>query len=104
MRRRLDAELVAQGLAQSRGHAQELITSRRVTVSGAPALKASRQVDPSEPIRVLGPPPRFVSRAGLKLELGLTEFGIDPSGAHAIIDGGLFRLSLATWCSIGFVG
>ncbi len=84
MRRRLDAELVAQGLAQSRGHAQELITSRRVTVSGAPALKASRQVDPSEPIRVLGPPPRFVSRAGLKLELGLTEFGIDPSGAHAI--------------------
>lgn len=84
MRRRLDAELVARGLAQSRGHAQELIVSRRVTVAGAHALKAARQVSPGEPIIVLGPPPKFVSRAGQKLEEALKTFGIDASGACAI--------------------
>ena len=60
MKRRLDAELVARGLATSRGHAQDLIDAKRVTVSGAPGLKASRQVDSGEPINVSGPPPRFV--------------------------------------------
>lgn len=84
MRRRLDAELVAQGLAQSRGHAQELIASRRVTVAGAPAMKAARQVSSGEPIVVLGPPPKYVSRAGQKLEEALTVFELNPTGAHAI--------------------
>ncbi len=84
MRRRLDAEMVAKGLARSRGHAQELIASRRVTVSGAHALKSSRQVSSGEPIVVLGPPPRFVGRAGLKLERALEVFRISPSGVHAI--------------------
>lgn len=58
----------------------QLITERKVTVGGAPAFKPSRQVRPGEPIIVLGPGPKFVSRAGLKLEAGLELFGLDPTG------------------------
>ncbi len=83
-RRRLDAELVVRGLATSRSHAQELIADRRVTVGGAPAHKATRQVSPAEPVLVSGPPPRFVGRGGQKLEGALDSFGIDPSGRHCL--------------------
>lgn len=81
-RRRLDAEMVSRGLANSREHAVDLISRREVTVSGAPAMKPSRQVSPGEPIIVTGPPPRFVSRAGVKLEAAISAFGLDVS--HAV--------------------
>ncbi len=84
MRRRLDAELVARGLANSRGHAQELIEQRRVRIGGAPGLKASRQVSSGEPIVVSGPPPRFVGRAGWKLEGAIEVFDIEPEGLHCL--------------------
>ncbi len=84
MRRRLDAELVKRGLANSRGHAQELIGAQRVTVGGAPALKPARQVTPGEPIIVSGPPPRFVGRAGWKLEGAFDYFDIAVDGLHCI--------------------
>lgn len=84
MRRRLDAELVARGLANSRGHAQELIAQKRVTIGGAPGLKASRQVDAREPILVSGPPPRFVGRAGWKLEGAIETFSLEPEGRHCL--------------------
>lgn len=84
MRRRLDAELVARGLATSRGHAQELIAEKRVTVQGAPGLKASRQVSSSEPILVSGPPPRFVGRAGWKLEGSFEVFDLTATGRHCL--------------------
>ncbi len=84
MRRRLDAELVARGLATSRGHAQELIDAKRVTVGGAHALKASRQVHARDAIVVSGPPPRFVGRAGWKLEAAIDAFSVDVSGKHCI--------------------
>ena len=83
-RRRLDAELVARGLATSRSHAQELIAERKVTVGGAPAHKATRQVSPAEPVVVSGPPPRFVGRGGQKLDGALDAFGIDPTGRHCL--------------------
>ncbi len=69
------------GLATSREHAVELIQGRQVTVNGAPALKAARQVSAAEPIVVVGPLPRYVSRAGAKLEAALTAFTIDAAGA-----------------------
>lgn len=84
MRRRLDAELVSRGLATSRGHAQELIAARRVTVGGAHALKASRQVSSGEPIVVSGPPPRFVGRAGWKLEGAFEQFALAADRKHCI--------------------
>lgn len=50
-------------------------------MNGAPALKPARQVSAGEPIVVVGPPPRYVSRAGAKLERALEVFTVDPSGA-----------------------
>ena len=83
-RRRLDAELVTRGLATSREHASALIADRKVTVNGAPALKAARQVSSAEAIVVSGPPPRFVSRAGEKLAKALELFDIDPDGLNCL--------------------
>jgi len=55
-----------------------------VTVSGAPADRSSRLVARSEPIRVLGPDPRYVSRGGLKLTPALEHFAVDVRGARAL--------------------
>ena len=41
-------------------------------------------VAPSDPIHLLGPPDRFVSRAGGKLDGALDAFGIDVDGVSAI--------------------
>ena len=71
------------GLAPSRQQAQADIAAGRVTVGGAPAAKAARLVDPGEPIRVLGPPPRFVGRGGEKLDAALTRFPIEVEGRRA---------------------
>ncbi|RMH83824.1 MAG: TlyA family RNA methyltransferase, partial [Actinomyces sp.] len=83
-RRRLDAELVRRALAPSRARARELIEQGRVTVAGAPATKAARLVDPGEPLVVSGPPPRFVSRGGEKLDAALEAFGVAVAGRRAI--------------------
>jgi 23S rRNA (cytidine1920-2'-O)/16S rRNA (cytidine1409-2'-O)-methyltransferase len=81
-RRRLDTELVRRGLAESRERAQADIAAGRVTVGGAPATKASRMVDASEAVLVHGPPPKFVSRAGAKLEGAVEHFAL-----HDIVEG-----------------
>lgn len=83
-RRRLDAELVRRELASSRARARELIEAGRVTVGGAPAVKPARLVDPGEPVLVLGDGPRFVSRAGEKLDAALELFGVDPASWRVI--------------------
>ena len=71
------------GLAASRQQAQADIAAGRVTVSGAPADKAARLVGPGEPLRVLGPPPRFVGRGGEKLEAALSRFDVAVGGRRA---------------------
>ena len=83
-RRRLDAEMVRRNLVASRQLARTEIEQGRVLVDGAVALKPARLVDPAQGVRLLGPPPRFVSRAGLKLEAALDEFAIDPSGWRCV--------------------
>ena len=83
-RRRLDAELVRRGLLTSRRQATDAIAAGRVTVGGAPAMKATRMVDASEPIEIMGEPPRYVSRGGGKLEAALDEWKIDPTGLRAL--------------------
>lgn len=62
----------------------QLIQAKKVTVGGAPALKPARQVDSGEPIIVVGPGPKFVSRAGLKLEQALVAFALDASGTTCL--------------------
>ncbi len=83
-RRRLDAELVRRGLADSRNQAVELIDAGVVLVSGTVALRAARLVDPAEPIVIAGPPPRFVGRGGEKLDAALDRFAVDVSGVVAL--------------------
>lgn len=58
-----------------------------VIVGGAPANKASRQVLPGDDVQVLSPPPKFVSRAGQKLEAALDHFDVDPAGLR-VLDAG----------------
>lgn len=56
-------------------------------MAGAPALKASRQVAPDEPIVVLAPPARFVSRGGEKLAAALERFQVSVQGRR-VLDAG----------------
>lgn len=83
-RRRLDAELVRRGLVSGRNEARDLVEQGRVLVGGAPANKPARLVAPDEPVLVQGPPPRFVSRGGEKLDHALDVFGLDVRGRRAL--------------------
>jgi 23S rRNA (cytidine1920-2'-O)/16S rRNA (cytidine1409-2'-O)-methyltransferase len=84
VRRRLDAEVVRPGLLPTRQQAADAIAAGRVTVGGAPANKASRLVAPDEPVVVAGPPARFVSRGGAKLDAALDRFSVDPAGRRCL--------------------
>jgi 23S rRNA (cytidine1920-2'-O)/16S rRNA (cytidine1409-2'-O)-methyltransferase len=74
-------------LVPSRERAREVIARGEVSVSGAPALKASRLVAADEPVVVAGPPARFVGRGGDKLDAALEQFGIDLNGCR-VLDAG----------------
>src|SRR5687768_7216659 len=83
-RRRLDVELVRRKLVASREEAQRAVEEGRVLVGGAPALKAARLVASDEAVTLAGPPPRFVSRGGEKLDAALARFGVDVEGRRAL--------------------
>ena len=83
-RRRLDAELVRRGLVASRAEAQAAVDAGRVTVARRAGLKPARLVAPDEPVVVLGPPRRFVSRGGDKLDAALDHFAVDVTGRRAL--------------------
>lgn len=70
---RIDAALVAAGLARSEDEARALIADDRVTVNGAPVLNSARQVTERDRLVVV-PVERFVSRGGLKLHAALEHF------------------------------
>lgn len=74
-------------MAESRTRARELIDARRVRVNGAPAEKAGRLVAAGDAVVVLGPPARFVSRGGQKLDGALEALGIELDGAR-VLDAG----------------
>lgn len=83
-RSRLDTELVRRHLASSRDEAQELIRGGRVLVNGAPADKAARHVGSGDNLHVEGPPARFVSRGGDKLQAALDHFRISVVDSRAL--------------------
>ena len=88
------------GLAASRERAQADILAGRVRVAGAVAEKAARLVDAAEPVAVVGPPPRFVSRGGDKLDAALERFDVAVSGRTALDAGastGGFTDCLLQW-------
>jgi 23S rRNA (cytidine1920-2'-O)/16S rRNA (cytidine1409-2'-O)-methyltransferase len=71
-------------MSPTRERARAAIAAHQVIVSGAVAEKPARLVSAAEPIEVRGPPPRFVSRGGDKLDAALEHFRIDVSGARAL--------------------
>jgi 23S rRNA (cytidine1920-2'-O)/16S rRNA (cytidine1409-2'-O)-methyltransferase len=77
-RRRLDAEMVRRGLVSTPEQACAEIAAGRVTVGGAPASTSARLVHSGEAVVVLEPGPRFVSRAGAKLEAAVQRFHLGP--------------------------
>jgi 23S rRNA (cytidine1920-2'-O)/16S rRNA (cytidine1409-2'-O)-methyltransferase len=82
--RRLDLEMAQRGLAPSREGAQRLIMAGRVRVNSQPALKADLRVDERSTIALVGGPPEYESRGGIKLAAALDHFGLDPAGRHAM--------------------
>lgn len=80
---RLDAAVAARGLARSRTAAAKLILGGRVSVDGAPVVKASTPVTDDTRI-VVDAGDEWVSRAALKLVGALDTFGVDPSGRVAL--------------------
>ena len=81
---RLDAILVARGLAQSRERARALILAGDVQVAGTRVDKAGALVDEAADIALRQPDHPWVSRGGLKLAHALDVFGIDPTGMTAL--------------------
>jgi 23S rRNA (cytidine1920-2'-O)/16S rRNA (cytidine1409-2'-O)-methyltransferase len=81
---RLDAALVARGLAASRERARALTLAGAVRVNGAVVSKAGTPVDSSAEITLAQPDHPYVSRGGVKLSHALDTFAIDVAGALAL--------------------
>ena len=79
--------MVRRGLVLSRAEAAHAIDARLVLVNGSVADKPARLVDPADAVVVQGPPSRFVSRGGHKLDAALDAFHIDVSGRR-VLDAG----------------
>ena len=83
-KRRLDLEIARRGLAPSRESAQRMVMAGRVRVDSRPALKSDLKVDEQSTIELVGGPPEYASRGGLKLTAALDHFRIDPAGRRAL--------------------
>ncbi|MGN6592844.1 MAG: TlyA family RNA methyltransferase [Terriglobales bacterium] len=83
-RLRLDQLVLARELAPSRQQAQALILAGRILVDEQKLTKPGHMVSADAALRRLGEPPRFASRAGLKLEAALNHFQIDARGRVAL--------------------
>ena len=82
-RRRLDVELVAQGFFTTPRDAMRSVLAGEVATSDRRLDRPGEQVRPGIELHVRGRN-RFVSRGGLKLEHGLSEFGIDVTGLDCL--------------------
>lgn len=86
-RTRLDAALVARGLAPSRQRAQALIAAGMVAVDGAPATGAAQQVVDAAQLVLRGKDHPWASRGGLKLVAALDGFAVTVAGRVALDSG-----------------
>jgi 23S rRNA (cytidine1920-2'-O)/16S rRNA (cytidine1409-2'-O)-methyltransferase len=77
-RARLDVLLLERGLAPSRERAQALLLAGQVRVDGQRAEKPGSQIPLDAKIEITGETLRYSSRAGLKLEGALEDFGVLP--------------------------
>lgn len=72
--------LVERGLAPSRERARAILLAGQVRVAGARADKPGTQVAKDAAIEIVGDTLRYSSRAGLKLEGALEDFGVSAEG------------------------
>lgn len=79
-KQRLDQELVARGLVESRARAQALVMAGQVYSGERRLDKPGMPVAADMALALRGQDHPWVSRGGLKLAHALTEFGIDPTG------------------------
>jgi len=85
-RKRLDRLLVERGLAESIAVAQAMIMAGEVRLGGrltARAPTAGMQLDSDAEV-ISKPRPRFVSRAGEKLDAAIDKFGLSVEGLTAL--------------------
>lgn len=97
---RLDRELVARGLALSRGRAQTMIAAGQVLVDGRPAGKAAELVEPAAVLATAGD--GYVSRAAHKLAGALDDLGLAVEGRAldaGSSTGGFTQVLLERGCS-----
>ena len=102
IKKRLD-QLVQEKMPQySRTQIQSWIMQGKVLVGGKPVTKAGTVVDEEADLELRAEEPKYVSRAGFKLEKALDHFGID---VHDLVVVGcryfnwwLYRLLIATRC------
>lgn len=80
---RLDILLVERGLASSRERAKRIVMAGQVLVDERRVDKAGAAVDPVAQLRIIGEDLPYVSRGGLKLEKGMTSFGVVLTGKTA---------------------
>src|SRR5689334_18554288 len=81
---RADQLLVARGLAESRTRGQALIMAGAVFSGEKKIAKAGDMLADDAALEVRGKDHPWVSRGGVKLDHGLTHFGLDVTGAIAL--------------------
>lgn len=81
---RLDALLVARGLAPSRQKAQALVLAGLVRVCGQVVDKPGKLLAPDAEVTVETPEHPWVSRGGVKLLGALEFFGVSPEGKRCL--------------------
>ena len=67
---------------------QSFVVRGKVTVDGTPVLKAGTQIRDGASVVITAEIPKYVCRAGLKMEAALEKFCIDVSG-RVVLDAGL---------------
>jgi 23S rRNA (cytidine1920-2'-O)/16S rRNA (cytidine1409-2'-O)-methyltransferase len=77
---RLDVLLVERGLAPSRERARAILLAGQVRVGGMRVDKPGTQVAKDAAVEIVGETLRYSSRAGLKLEGALDDFGVPAAG------------------------
>ncbi len=82
-RRRLDLELMEQGLFATQDDAMRAVLAGEVSTSDRRLTAPGEQVRPGIPLHVKGRVP-YVSRGGLKLERGLDEFNVVVEGLDCL--------------------
>lgn len=82
MSERLDAYLVACGLATSREKAKESLAAGYVSVNGKTVTKPSYAVKPEDEVQCAAPAEKYVGRGGYKLEKALE--GLSVEGVTAL--------------------